>query len=148
MMQFSYYRQGFLVLFSAAALSACEKKSFDSAAPLGASVSQDGAIAPGPAYQPGDFLGPAGGNNTVNQSDAMAFGMPSPALSADEQQYHIKGRGGFSQVFTLQQLAPLWNNESCAGCHVNGGRSKASLDPTIPQLLFRCLALATRFSLL
>jgi CxxC motif-containing protein (DUF1111 family) len=139
MMQFSYYRQGFLVLLSAAALSACEKKVADTAVPLGGSINQNLLAGPaGPApYQPGDFLGPAGGSNTVYQSDAMAFGMPSPALSADEQQYHIKGRGGFEQAFTLQQLAPLWNNESCAGCHVNGGRSKASLDPTIPQLLFR-----------
>ena len=48
----------------------------------------------------------------------MAFGMPSPALSGQETQYHNTGQANFGQVFSLQQQAPRWNNESCAGCHV------------------------------
>ena len=124
-------RQASLAALCAVALSACNKTP-ESATPLGASVEQDGK---GPrTYGPLDFLGPAGGSNTVAQSDALAFNQPSPALSGDEQQYHTLGKGGFGRIFTLQELAPLWNNQQCSGCHVNGGRSP--LRPT-PQLLFR-----------
>ncbi len=137
MRQFLTFRQACLALSSAVVLSACEKKADDTAVPLGGSISLDGAVAPAPAPAPGDYNGPAGGSNTINQFDAMAFGMPSPALSGQETQYHNTGQANFAQVFSLQQLAPLWNNESCSGCHVNGGRSKAGTDPTIPQLLFR-----------
>jgi len=82
-------------------------------------------------------VGPAGGNNTVNQADALAFNQPSPALRGAEVAYHNTGQSTFEQSFTLQQLAPLWNNEKCSGCHVNGGRSPLGRDPLVPQLLFR-----------
>ena len=125
-------RQGCLAILLATALSSCEKAQ-ENSAPLGASVTQDAVR----TYQAADFAGPVGGATTVNQFDAMAFAMPSPTLSNGSLQSHIVGREGFEQVFSLGQLAPLWNNESCAGCHVNGGRSKVGRDPAIPQLLFR-----------
>ena len=128
-------RRSYLALICATALSACEKPQ-ETSTPLAADTSQDGK-ADGRAYNPNDFAGPAGGSNTVNQADLMAFALPSPAISGEDLQRHVQGRGVFEQVWTLQQLAPLWNNESCNGCHVNGGRSKVGSDPTIPQLLFR-----------
>ncbi len=82
-------------------------------------------------------MGPVGGGNTVNQADAMAFALPSPALSGAETQYHTTGQGNFEQAFSLAQLAPLWNHNKCSGCHVNGGRSPQGRDPLVPQLLFR-----------
>ena len=130
------FRQGCLAVLGLTVLSACEKTP-DSAGPLGSAVSQDGKAAPDRGYQPGDFAGPAGGSNTVNQSDALAFHQPSPALSGAETQYHVTGRGNFEQQFSLEQLAPLWNNNKCSGCHVNGGRSPLGKNPEIPQLLFR-----------
>ena len=136
MKHFSTLRQGCLALLSMAALSACEKAQ-DDAGPLGATVSQDALISSGPNYQPADFAGPAGGSNTVNRADALAFNQPSPALLWGDAQYHNTGQGNFEQAFTLQQLAPLWNSNKCSGCHVNGGRSPLNFDPTVPQLLFR-----------
>ncbi|MGI4834844.1 MAG: di-heme oxidoredictase family protein [Janthinobacterium lividum] len=84
-----------------------------------------------------DFIGPAGGSSTVNQSDAQAFNQPSPALMGTDVAYHITGQGNFEQALTLQQLIPLWNNNKCSGCHVSGGRSPLNTDPQVPQLLFR-----------
>ncbi|WP_198173032.1 di-heme oxidoreductase family protein [Hymenobacter ginkgonis] len=117
-------------------LSACETTQ-DNTGPLSTTVSQDGKAAPGTTYELADFAGPSGGSNTVNQTDALALNQPSPALAGAEVQYHTMGKGSFEQVFSLQQLAPLWNNEKCSGCHVNGGRSPLGSDPLVPQLLFR-----------
>lgn len=136
MAPFYTLRQGCLVLLSTAVLSACEKAP-EATGPLGAAVSQDGRGAPGAAYQPADFAGPAGGSNTVNRFDALAFNQPSPALRGSAVAYHTTGQSTFEQQFTLPQLAPLWNNEKCSGCHVNGGRSPLGRDPLVPQLLFR-----------
>ncbi|MGI4883610.1 MAG: di-heme oxidoredictase family protein [Janthinobacterium lividum] len=135
-MHYSIIRRGCLALLCAAALSACSKAP-EAAAPLGSSVDQDGKVAPAPSTQTWNFLGPAGGSNTVGQSDAMAFAQPSPALSPYETQYHATGQAEFENVFSLAQLAPLWNNNKCSGCHVNGGRSPLGRDPLVPQLLFR-----------
>lgn len=132
---YSSLRQGCLALLSVAVLSACEKAQ-ESTGPLATSVSQDGKIF-GTTYQAFDFAGPAGGSNTVNQADAQAFNQPSPALLPSDVAYHNTGQGSFEQVFTLQQLIPLWNHNKCSGCHVSGGRSPLGSDPLIPQLLFR-----------
>jgi len=113
-------------------LSACEKVQ-DDTGPLGATSSQDAKAGTSLA----DFNGPAGGSNTVNQADAQAFNQPSPALTGSDVAYHTTGQGNFEQVFSLQQLLPLWNNNKCSGCHVNGGRSPLGSDPLVPQLLFR-----------
>ncbi|HEX8326128.1 MAG TPA: di-heme oxidoredictase family protein [Hymenobacter sp.] len=129
-------RQGVLAILCTAAIGACESPQ-ESAAPLAASVGQDGKGDDDNrtgVYEEADFAGPAAGNNTINVFDAMAFGTPSPRLSAEELQFHATGRTRFEEVWTLEQLAPLWNNEKCSGCHVNGGRSPLR---ATPQLLFR-----------
>ena len=123
-----------MALLGAAFLTACEKTQ-EGVGPLGSTVSSDGLIAPGPPTA--DFAGPAGGNNTVNQADEQAFNQPSPALQPTDVLYHNTGLSKFDQVFTLQQLAPLWNHNNCGGCHANGGRSPLNFDPQVPQLLFR-----------
>jgi CxxC motif-containing protein (DUF1111 family) len=136
MKQLYTLRRGGLAVLFAASLSACERPQ-ENAAPLGASPNQNDKKS-SPEYGAADFAGPAGGSNTVNVSDFMALGTPSPALSGAELQSHIEGRTAFEKEFSLQQLAPLWNNEKCSGCHVNGGRSKLSAsNPLNPQLLFR-----------
>ncbi len=130
----STLRRAYLAILCAGALSACEKTREESS-PLGASsISQDGKGDEVRVFGPADFAGPTAGSNTVSQADAMAFDMPSPALTGEDLQRHLDGNVGFEQVFSLEQLAPLWNNAKCSGCHVNGGRSP--LRPT-PQLLFR-----------
>ncbi|UOQ71207.1 di-heme oxidoreductase family protein [Hymenobacter cellulosilyticus] len=122
----------------ASALTACET-TLEDAAPLGASSSQNGKARDEEerTFGPADFAGPAGGSNTLDLTGPMSFGTPSPAIAGADLQLHLAGREGFDQVFSLEELAPLWNNESCSGCHVNGGRSKLGSNPLIPQLLFR-----------
>ena len=129
-------RPGCRVLLCAAVLGACTKAP-DSAGPLGTAASQDGKQAPGRAYQAADFAGPAGGGTTVSQADALAFAQPSPTLGGPGVQDHADGQQNFEHVWSVQQLAPLWNNNNCAGCHVHGGRSPLNRDPQVPQLLFR-----------
>jgi CxxC motif-containing protein (DUF1111 family) len=132
-------RQASLALLSITLLNACERIQ-DPASPLGTTVPLDNKAGAGTTYLPVDFAGPSGGTNTVNQRDALAFHQPSPALSPAEAQYHAAGRVSFEQLFGLQQLAPLWNSNTCGGCHVNGGRSPLGSNPAIPQLLFRVSA--------
>ncbi len=141
MLLHSTIRRGLLVLLGAATLSACQDT--DDGAPLGTSTSQaddddddddDDNSSASSSMQEADFTGAAGGRTTINLADAMAFAMPSPTLSGTSLQNHINGRNSFEQVWTLEQLAPLWNNEKCSGCHVNGGRSPLR---ATPQLLFR-----------
>lgn len=130
---YSTLRQGCLALLSVAVLSACDKVQ-DGTSPLGTIASPSATT-----YQSADFAGPAGGSNTVSpaQYGDQPFNQPSPALLAPDVAYHNTGLGNFEQVFTLQQLAPLWNHNKCSGCHVGGGRSPLGKDPGIPQLLFR-----------
>ena len=137
MQHFFLTRQGCLALLSAIALSSCNKVA-DNVDPQGVTLSQDGKAAPDAgAFRAADFAGPAAGNNTVGLANEMAFAMPSPALSAGELQYHNTGQAEFEHQFTLEELAPLWNNNKCSGCHINGGRSPLGKNPQIPQLLFR-----------
>ena len=139
-------RQAYLAILGVAALSACSK--VNEVAPADTSLSQNANSIATTAksnsllsltdlFPLSLFSGAAAGSNTVNQSDEMAFAQPSPALSYLDRQYHTKGQDEFEHTFTLQELAPLWNNEKCSGCHVNGGRSPLGKNPLIPQLLFR-----------
>ena len=136
-MQYSFItRQGCLALLSAFALSSCDNL-VEKLDPQGTSLKEGKSDANPDAYQAADFAGPAAGNNTISLTSPLAFAMPSPVLSAAELQYHTTGRDEFEHQFTLEELAPLWNNNKCSGCHVNGGRSPLGKNPEIPQLLFR-----------
>lgn len=81
----------------------------------------------------------AGGKTTVFNRTSRAYEQPSAGLSPEEVVKHRDGDLAFEAVFvTLPAnvnpgLGPLFNNASCAGCHLRNGRGL----PEKGQLLVR-----------
>jgi CxxC motif-containing protein (DUF1111 family) len=81
----------------------------------------------------------AGGTTTVSNRSSNAYEQPSAGLSAAEVNRHLKGDLAFEAVFVTAPaplnsgLGPLFNNASCAGCHLRNGRGL----PQPGQLLAR-----------
>lgn len=72
----------------------------------------------------------AGGALTVFDASSASFSTPAPHLSASELALHDLGDKGFDANFVAAPapvnagLGPLFNNTSCAACHVNDGRGR------------------------
>ncbi|PPS44809.1 di-heme oxidoredictase family protein [Chroococcidiopsis sp. TS-821] len=81
----------------------------------------------------------AGGATTVINRTSRGFEQPAPNLSATELQDHLEGDRAFEAVFVTPPapvnagLGPLFNNASCAGCHIRDGRGM----PVKGQMLVR-----------
>lgn len=76
----------------------------------------------------------SGGNNTTFNEGVGAFGEAFPNLTERDELVHELGDLGFEASFVTapspihQGLGPIYNNVSCASCHVNDGRGKAPID--------------------
>jgi CxxC motif-containing protein (DUF1111 family) len=81
-----------------------------------------------------------GGGLTVNDRTATAFTHPAPGLSDYDLGIHIAGLGPFAFHWEVPQLGPLFNNNSCFGCHAGNGRGLSQIGPDMPvsQALVRC----------
>jgi CxxC motif-containing protein (DUF1111 family) len=81
-----------------------------------------------------------GGANTVDDRTATAFTHPTPGLSDDDLATHETGRGPFDFHWEPPQLGPLFNNDSCFGCHGGNGRGLSEIGPDqrVSQALVRC----------
>jgi CxxC motif-containing protein (DUF1111 family) len=81
----------------------------------------------------------AGGDTTVFSRSSQAYEQPAPNLSAKGDREHFEGDLAFDAVFVTEPatvnpgLGPLFNNTSCAGCHLSNGRGL----PEPGQLLVR-----------
>jgi CxxC motif-containing protein (DUF1111 family) len=81
----------------------------------------------------------AGGITTTYDRTSQAFGAPAPGLNGEESDKHVAGDLAFDALFVTAParvnpgLGPLFNNASCAACHVNNGRGK----PELGQALVR-----------
>jgi len=73
-----------------------------------------------------------GGALTVNDRTATAFTHPAPGLSDDDLSVHIAGKGPFDFHWEIPQLGPLFNNDSCFGCHAGNGRGLSQIGPDKP----------------
>lgn len=81
----------------------------------------------------------AGGATTFYDRSSHAFSQPAPGLSERELALHLEGDVTFDAVFVTAPapvnpgLGPLFNNNSCAGCHIKNGRGM----PQLGQALVR-----------
>lgn len=81
----------------------------------------------------------SGGETTVRNRTSRAYEQPAPNLSAAWLELHLEGDRNFDAVFVTPPatvnpgLGPLFNNASCAGCHIKDGRGM----PEKGQLLMR-----------
>lgn len=73
----------------------------------------------------------SGGAQTVFVSGSGAYSNAFPKLTAEKEELHGIGDAGFEAVFNSDPnqlnygLGPVYNNVSCASCHVGDGRGKA-----------------------
>lgn len=70
-----------------------------------------------------------GGDATVNDRTALAFTHAFPTLDPDQAETALLGHGPFAFQWEPPQLGPLFNNDSCAGCHFNNGRGLSQIAP-------------------
>ncbi len=81
----------------------------------------------------------AGGETTVFNRTSSAYEQPSAGLTPENFDKHGEGDLAFEAVFVTPPatinpgLGPLFNNASCAGCHIRNGRGL----PEKSQLLVR-----------
>ncbi|MEN9230520.1 MAG: di-heme oxidoredictase family protein [Thermostichus sp. DG02_5_bins_236] len=70
----------------------------------------------------------AGGETTVWNRTSTAYEQPAPNLDPGWAKLHVRGDGTFEARFVTAPapvnpgLGPLFNNNSCAGCHLKNGR--------------------------
>ena len=75
----------------------------------------------------------AGGETTIYMESSKAFSTPAPNLSAENLEKHLDGDVAFEAIFVSGNapinggLGPIFNNNSCVGCHISDGR--AALPP-------------------
>ena len=77
--------------------------------------------------EPGDDR--QGGATTVDDRSGLGFTHFAKNLTADEVQIAQAGRGPFAFKWEPPQLGPLFNNDSCAGCHAANGRGLSLIGP-------------------
>ena len=79
-------------------------------------------------YEENEWL--SGGAQTVFDQSAGAFSQPFPFLSSDKLRVHEIGDLGFEATFVTAPaplnpgLGPVYNNVSCASCHISDGRGR------------------------
>ncbi len=86
----------------------------------------------------------AGGRQTVFINGSGAFSQPFPVLAQSKMELHRTGDAGFEAIFNSDPnqinygLGPIYNNVSCASCHVADGRGKAPITgEALSSLLLR-----------
>jgi CxxC motif-containing protein (DUF1111 family) len=85
-----------------------------------------------------------GGDTTVMDRTQAAFLHPSPNLTTADAETYQAGLGPFDFHWAAPQLGPLYNNDSCFGCHGSNGRGETQIGggALFSQALVRC-SLAT-----
>jgi CxxC motif-containing protein (DUF1111 family) len=101
-------------------------------------------IIDGNGYEPGEEL--SGGDGTTFDFGLNAFNHPASNLTNEEDGFFVVGNSFFTQNWVIAPsstegrdgLGPLFNAQSCSGCHVRDGRGRPPLVPSeVSGLLFR-----------
>lgn len=107
-------------------------------------ASLDGAGGTPEGYEPGEELG--GGTTTTSDLGENAFNHAAANLSDEENSRFVVGNSFFRQNWVTAPastegrdgLGPLFNSQSCSGCHLRDGRGQPSQDPmAVTGFLFR-----------
>lgn len=77
--------------------------------------------------EPGDDR--QGGATTVDDRSGLAFMHYAKNLTPDEIELASAGHGPFAFKWEPPALGPLFNNDSCAGCHAANGRGLSLIGP-------------------
>lgn len=72
-----------------------------------------------------------GGDATVDDRSADAFGHPLPTLTEAQATRHRFGRGPVALVWAPPQLGPLFNHNACLACHPGNGRGLSQIGPSV-----------------
>jgi CxxC motif-containing protein (DUF1111 family) len=79
-----------------------------------------------------------GGDTTVDDRTREAFRRPAANLSEDERAQFQAGRSPFDFIWEVPKLGPLFNHNSCLGCHGRNGRGLSQIgDGPTSQALVR-----------
>ncbi len=68
-----------------------------------------------------------GGDTTVDDRSNLAFTHTAANLTKDQQNIFLAGTGPFDFHWEIPQLGPLFNNDSCFGCHGSNGRGLSQI---------------------
>lgn len=87
----------------------------------------------------------AGGDTTIDDRTSLAYAQPAPNLSEEHLSRHRAGDAAFAAQFVPGPapvnpgLGPVYNNNSCNGCHLRNGRGMPVMGtgPQRTQLLVR-----------
>ena len=70
-----------------------------------------------------------GGATTVTDRTQGAFLHPAANLTSDEKSTFQAGVGPFDFHWEIPLLGPIYNNDSCFGCHDSNGRGRSQIGP-------------------
>ena len=68
-----------------------------------------------------------GGDTTVDDRSREAFRRPAANLSDEQRARFQAGRSPFDFVWDIPKLGPLFNHNSCLGCHAGNGRGLSEI---------------------
>src|SRR4029078_13305354 len=68
-----------------------------------------------------------GGDTTVDDRTRDAFLHPAANLTVMQRNVFQAGRGPFDFHWEIPQVAPLFNNDACLGCHNSTGRGLSQI---------------------
>lgn len=85
--------------------------------------------------QANTVFGLAGGATTVNDQTSHAFSLPAPNMRVAKREAFLVGNAFFQQPWVAapsttparEGLGPLFNTNTCQGCHVKGGKGQLPL---------------------
>ena len=70
-----------------------------------------------------------GGDTTVDDRTSNAFLHAAPNLTAADAMTFLTGTSPFDFHWEIPLLGPLYNNDSCFGCHASNGRGQEQIGP-------------------
>lgn len=88
----------------------------------------------------------SGGTMTVYTATSYAFSLPASNLTDDEEEMHTDGDTHFETEFVNHDdrnaadqngVGPVFNNNSCVGCHIRDGRGKPETGTSHNTMLFK-----------
>ena len=81
--------------------------------------------------------GRQGGATTIDDRTERAFRHQAPNLTADQRTFAQAGEFPFDQRWSSPPIGPLYNNDSCLGCHGANGRGLSQIGDELASVSHR-----------